>query len=112
MALILPLLVMLVFGIIEFGRYYNASLTVTHASREAVRKVALSSGNAVTAGKNAASPLPQILVTVTTVPCPSGSAGATANAEATVGYPFTIEIPLVGSRNVHIYRTARMKCGG
>ncbi|MFH1330653.1 MAG: TadE/TadG family type IV pilus assembly protein [Actinomycetota bacterium] len=36
-ALILPVLLLLVFGIIDFSRAYNAKQTLTHASREAVR---------------------------------------------------------------------------
>ena len=40
-ALILPLLVMLVFGIIEFGRGYNAKIELTGAVREGARELAL-----------------------------------------------------------------------
>lgn len=36
-ALIVPLLLLLVFGIIDFSRAFNAKQTLTHASREAVR---------------------------------------------------------------------------
>ena len=104
-AILLPVLVMLVFGIIEFGRYYNATITLTHAAREAVRRVALNTGNAVTAGQTAADPL---TVTVTTGPaCTVG-----ANATATVSYVFSYDIPLVKSGSGTISRTAVMKCGG
>lgn len=37
MALMLPLLLLLVFGIIEFGRILNASIMVTSAAREGAR---------------------------------------------------------------------------
>ncbi len=37
LALILPILLLLIFGIIEFGRIFNAHLTLTHASREGAR---------------------------------------------------------------------------
>ena len=40
-AIILPLLVIVVFGIIEFGRAYNTKITLTHAAREGVREYAL-----------------------------------------------------------------------
>ncbi|SOC37260.1 TadE family protein [Ureibacillus acetophenoni] len=36
-ALILPLLILLVFGIIDFGRIFHAYLTIDHAGREAAR---------------------------------------------------------------------------
>ena len=40
-ALILPVLLLLVFGIIEFGFIFNRWVTVTHAAREGVRVFAL-----------------------------------------------------------------------
>jgi Flp pilus assembly protein TadG len=41
MALVLPLLFLLIFGIIEFGFIFNRYITVTHAAREGVRVYAL-----------------------------------------------------------------------
>ncbi|MDQ3216327.1 MAG: pilus assembly protein, partial [Actinomycetota bacterium] len=41
MALVLPLLVLLVFGIIEFGFIFNRYISVTHAAREGVRQLAV-----------------------------------------------------------------------
>lgn len=40
-ALILPILVLILFGVIEFGGVYNAQLMVTSAAREAARTMAL-----------------------------------------------------------------------
>lgn len=40
-ALILPILLLLLMGIIDFGRAYNARITLTHAAREGVRIWAL-----------------------------------------------------------------------
>ena len=37
-AVVLPLLLLLVFGIIEFGRIFQASLVVNHAARESARQ--------------------------------------------------------------------------
>ncbi len=39
-ALVLPILLLLVFGIIDFGRAYHAQVTLTHGAREGVRVVA------------------------------------------------------------------------
>lgn len=36
-ALVLPLLILLLFGIIDFGRIFHAYLTIDHAGREAAR---------------------------------------------------------------------------
>jgi Flp pilus assembly protein TadG len=41
MALVLPLLLLLVFGIIEFGFIFNRYISVTHAAREGVRQLAV-----------------------------------------------------------------------
>ena len=40
-ALLLPLLLLLVFGIIDFGRALNAQITLTQAAREGARLAAL-----------------------------------------------------------------------
>lgn len=40
-ALILPVILLLVLGVVEFGRFYNAWLMVTHASREGARTASL-----------------------------------------------------------------------
>ena len=45
MALILPVLLLIIFGIIEFGRIFNAHITLTHASREGARAGALGGSN-------------------------------------------------------------------
>jgi Flp pilus assembly protein TadG len=58
-ALILPLLVLLVMGIAEFGRAYHVQTTVSGAAREGVRVMALTNDQtrARTAAKSAASTL-------------------------------------------------------
>jgi Flp pilus assembly protein TadG len=40
-ALLLPVLLVLVVGIVEFGRAYNTQITLTHAAREGVRVMAI-----------------------------------------------------------------------
>jgi Flp pilus assembly protein TadG len=40
-AIILPILIMLVFGIIQFGVAFNSYITLTHATREGVRLAAV-----------------------------------------------------------------------
>ncbi len=41
MAIVLPILLLVLMGIIDFGRIYHGSLTVTAAAREAARQAAL-----------------------------------------------------------------------
>lgn len=51
-AILMPLLLMLVLGTIEFGRAYNAQITLTNAARDGVRVMAIN--NDATAAKTAA----------------------------------------------------------
>ncbi len=108
-ALILPILVMLVFGIVEFGRGYNAKITVTHAAREGARVLALTAdaSAAELAAKNAATSLDAGSITVTSSACTPGTP-----ASVTVQYPFTYEVPLVGGGTRTVTATGVMRCTG
>lgn len=55
-ALLAPILVMIVLGIVEFGRAYNVQATLTNAAREGARNMAINNieTTARTAAKNAA----------------------------------------------------------
>lgn len=109
-ALVLPLLVLLVFGIVEFGRGYNARVTLTHATREGVRALAIGSDeDPVQVTKAAATSLDPNAITVTTVPC-SGTSGDAA--ELTASYPFQYTIPLFGAGTITLSTTGVMRCNG
>jgi Flp pilus assembly protein TadG len=58
-AILVPVLVMILLGIMEFGRAYNVQTTLTNAAREGVRSMAIgnSQTTARTAAKNAATQL-------------------------------------------------------
>ncbi|WP_284754517.1 pilus assembly protein [Arthrobacter sp. efr-133-R2A-120] len=55
-AILAPLLIMLLLGIMEFGRAYNVQVSLSNAAREGVRVMAISNDQtaAKTAAKNAA----------------------------------------------------------
>lgn len=55
-AILAPVLIMLLLGIMEFGRAYNAQVSLSNAAREGVRVMAISNDQtaAKTAAKNAA----------------------------------------------------------
>jgi Flp pilus assembly protein TadG len=56
-ALVLPLLLALVFGIVEFGRLYNAQVVITNAARSAARTMAVTNDvTQATASATAAAP--------------------------------------------------------
>ena len=88
-ALVLPLLLLLVFGIIDFGRAYNAQVTLTQAAREGARLAALSQANVVSRTQSAALPLTGVAVAVT--PCPAGSTG---DAIVQTSYTFSFITPI------------------
>lgn len=58
-ALLVPILIMIALGIMEFGRAYNAQVTLTNAAREGARSMAITNNatSARSAAKNAASHL-------------------------------------------------------
>lgn len=108
-ALILPVLVILVFGIVEFGRAYNATVTLTHAVREGVRELAISgdAGEAMAATHGAAIGLDDTLLDVATTPCDPGHP-----TSVTASYPFRYHVPLFGAATVTLHAEAVMRCGG
>lgn len=124
-ALILPVLVLFVFGIVEFGRAYSARIQLTGAVREGARAGALGL-DAVAATKAGAPGLTasEIAVTYTATPgsfC--GGAGPTTTqssststtmptATVTATYPFKYDIPLFGDGTWMLSATGVMRCGG
>jgi Flp pilus assembly protein TadG len=108
-ALVLPVLVLLVLGIIDFSRVFSAQQTLTFASREGVRAMALenSATTARTAAKSAASPLGTIADSAITVSPSSCSAGT----QATVTVKYTVpSTGLFGSFTIQ--GKGVMLCGG
>jgi Flp pilus assembly protein TadG len=90
-ALVLPLLLLIVFGIIDFGRLLNAQLTLTQAAREGARLAALGQPNVVSRTQAAAIGLSPVDVIVT--PCPA-DAGPGANAVVAASYSFSFVTPV------------------
>jgi Flp pilus assembly protein TadG len=110
MAIVLSLLVLLVFGIIEFGRAYNAQVTLTHATREGVRTLAVTGDReaAVEATYRAASStLHRESLSVTASSCDPGQP-----TDVSATYAMDISIPFFGERALNLSSTAVMRCGG
>jgi Flp pilus assembly protein TadG len=78
-AILLPLLLMLVLGTIEFGRAYNAQITLTNAARDGVRVMAIANDptGAKTATKTAAASVSTTIsdadITLSTDACSTGN---------------------------------------
>lgn len=109
MAIILPVLLLLVFGLVEFARVYNTKAVITHASREGVRVLAITgdAGDAALAARQAGTPLDPAQMTVNSTACTPGEP-----TSVTVTYPFQWLVPLIGSGTLTIGTTAVMRCGG
>ena len=69
-ALLLPVLLLLLFGIVDFGRALNAQITLTQAAREGARLAALNQPNVVSRTQAAAVGLSAVGVSVTSS-CPA-----------------------------------------
>jgi Flp pilus assembly protein TadG len=108
-AIILPILLLVVFGIVAFARAYNAKTTLTHAAREGVRELAITGDPvaAETVAKDAATSLDPDQMTVTVTACVPGNP-----VQLTIQYPFSYDIPVFGSRSLTLTETGVMRCGG
>ena len=112
-ALVVPLLLLLVFGIANFGRAYTISATLGNAARTGARTMALenSASAARTAAQGAAPGVPlstsQIAVTGS---CPTGSTSTTL-VTVRITYPMTFVTGLFGS-SVTLHGTGVMRCNG
>jgi Flp pilus assembly protein TadG len=93
-ALLLPVLLLLLFGIIDFGRLINTQITLTQAAREGARLAALgySTSAVQTRAQSAATGLSPVTATVTTS-CPAG-AGVGVDAVVKVKYTFSFVTPV------------------
>ena len=119
-ALVLPILLLVVFGIIDFGRMLNAQITLTQAAREGARWAALGQpgvGGRVTAAAPGLSPAPSTTVVSS---CPANAAVG-ANAQVTASYTFSFVTPFgaiagllggSGGGTTTLTSTAVFRCGG
>ena len=96
LALVLPILLLVLMGIVDFGRVFHGHLAVTSASRQAAREASLGRTDAeiMTAARNAASPLAPEQIVVTVTPAFSARQAGTS-IEVTVTYSLEIITPLI-----------------
>jgi Flp pilus assembly protein TadG len=85
-ALLLPILLVLVMGIIDFGRALHAQITLTQAAREGVRVAALNQPNPTGRTQTAAFGLSGVGVAVTA--CTPSDPDDSAEVEATYTFEF------------------------
>jgi Flp pilus assembly protein TadG len=111
-ALLAPVLLLLLLGVVEFGRVFNAQLQLTAAARESVRVMAIQkqTDTAIDAAI-AAAPHLRPALTAADVQISPASCAVTTDVTVTITYSvdlisglFTEAVPLTGR--------AVMRCGG
>jgi len=110
-AIVAPLLVMLLLGIMEFSRAYNAQATLSAAAREGVRVMAITSNAtaARTAAENAAVSLQPAL---TDANISFGSATCTPNAQMTITITYSLSTMTGIAGPFAMNGKGAMLCGG
>jgi Flp pilus assembly protein TadG len=115
-AFIVPLLIVLVLGIAEFGRAFQVQGTLSAAAREGVRLMALQNDPAAAraAARNAASSLnPAVTdaqIAISPATCPTLGAGST-QVRLTINYPMPYLTGFFGT-GVELTGTGVMRCNG
>ncbi len=113
-ALVLPLLLLLLVGVAEFGRAYNVQTRVSNAAREGVRVMALKNDVSATrtAAKAAAGsiPLTEANISVTPTHCVS-TAATSVNATVVITYSLPYLTGLFG-HTIAVTGRGVMRCGG
>lgn len=110
LALVLPLLVLLLIGIVEFGRVYNAQISIQASAREGARALALGeSSDAVAAAVNQAAGAATV-TSITQSGCPANPS-PTSYATVTVTATHTFGIPFIDLGTRTFDASASMRCG-
>ncbi|WP_137122227.1 TadE/TadG family type IV pilus assembly protein [Segeticoccus rhizosphaerae] len=113
MALVLPLLIVLLFGIIDFGRIYTAQIQLSQAAREGVRMESLGFPGDVSTRAHAAAPGLSSMTVAVTRACPAAPL-PNDSAEVTVGWHPTglILVGWIPGIDRNYPQTATMRCQG
>ena len=115
-AFILPLLIVLVLGIAEFGHAFQVSGTLSAAAREGVRVMALQNDPAAaraavrTSAPGLSPTLTDAQIAITPATCPANGP-TTATVRLTVTYPMPFLTHFFGS-GATLHGTGVMRCNG
>lgn len=113
-ALVVPVLLVLVFGIVEYSRAFNAQSALSDAAREGARTMALTNdvGQARSAARNAALPLAVPANSISVTPTSCTGASATQQVTVTITFRQTFASGLLGRTGVDLIGRAAVRCGG
>jgi len=110
-AIILPILVMLIFGIVQFGIAYNNYIALTHAAREGARLAAVNMDEILGIEEfenRIKESAPSVSIESITLSGQDGDIGDSVAVTVT-GEVLNIEIPLAGSWPVQLTSTATLR---
>jgi len=98
LALVLPILLLILMAIVDFGRIFHGYLSVTTAAREGARSAAMGQTDTQirTNSIQSATPLDSALLTVQIIPA-AGERFSGTNVEVTVTYRLAILTPIMQS---------------
>lgn len=114
-ALVVPLLLVLVFGIVDFGHAYFRKISLNAAVREGARELALDQPGAVASAQAVFDPSgSETFAVVSTTTCPSGGGGGEASITAAFQHDFVAIGSLVPPipNSINLTSTGVMRCGG
>lgn len=112
LALVVPILLVLLVGIIDFGRAYSYQESIQGAAREGARVLALGQPGQVSTAVNAAAGSATVTGITTGSSCPATPDPANPQyATVTVKSQITFGIPFIDLGTKTLTATARMLCG-
>jgi Flp pilus assembly protein TadG len=88
-ALLLPLLLLIVLGIVDFGRMLNAQVSLTQAAREGARLVAVGQPNVSSRTQAAAGGLSPVGVSIASACAVGAGPGSNGIVQTTYSFEFT-----------------------
>jgi Flp pilus assembly protein TadG len=114
-ALIAPILILVLVGIVEFGRAYHVQSMLSAAARDGVRVMALEDDPAAARDVTVASASPVALesanVTVSPASCQDASGGTIPTAQVVVTYKFEFLAGMLGP-DITLTGKGTMRCFG
>jgi Flp pilus assembly protein TadG len=113
-ALVLPVLVVMLLGIVEYSKAYQVQATLADAAREGARVMALANdvGSARAAVQATTNSITLTDTQITITPASCAEAALTANVTVTVRYHQPFASGFLGGTGVDLSARAVMRCGG
>jgi Flp pilus assembly protein TadG len=113
-AILAPVLLTLLFGIVECAQLFQVQSTLSAAAREGVRSMALGNNLATarTTAREAASPVPVVAASIVFSRNSCAGASATTSVTVTITHRQPFASGFLGRTGVNLTGQAVMRCGG